>query len=198
MMRHVALQSELIADRDRLLRESRHTVAQQREFLRDVLSSVTDGRLTLCAAADDLPPPLAPLAGPITLSGGGIRELRRQTVCACRAAGIIGPHGDDLETAVGEAGMNAVVHSEDGDGFVSLDERGTVQVRVEDTGGGIPLAELPKATLRRGYSTAGTMGHGFKMILTTADRVFLLTGPAGTTVVLEQDRTAPPAGWQTF
>ena len=198
LMRHVALQGELIADRDRLLRETRQTVVRQREFLRDVLSSVTEGRLTLCASADDLPPPLAPFAGPIGLCDGGIRELRRQTVGACRTAGIAGTRSDDLETAVGEAGMNAVVHTDGGTGFVSWDERGTVQVRVEDTGGGIPLAELPKATLRRGYSTAGTMGHGFKMILTTADRVSLLTGPAGTTIVLEQERTAPLTGWQTF
>ena len=94
--------------------------------------------------------------------------------------------------------MNAVVHSGGGTGFVFLDERGAVQVRVEDRGSGIPLAELPKATLRRGYSTAGTMGHGFKMILTTADRVYLLTGPSGTAVVLEQERTAPPSEWQPF
>ncbi len=198
LMRHVTLQGELITDRERLLRESQQTVRQQQGFLRDVLSSVTEGRLTLCLSGDDLPPPLAPFAGPITLGGGGIRDLRRQTVSACRAAGITGTRGDDLETAVGEAGMNAVVHSEDGCGFVSLDEHGTVQVRVEDVGGGIPLAELPKATLRRGYSTAGTMGHGFKMILTTADRVFLLTGPAGTTIVLEQDRIAPLDGWPVF
>ncbi len=199
MMRHVALQGELIADRDRLLREIRQTVAWQQEFLRDALASVTDGRLTLCASADDLPPPLVPFAGPVAVSrDGGIRELRWQTVGACRAAGVAGTRADDLETAVGEAAMNAVVHSGAGTGFVSLDERGTVQVRIKDTGGGIPLAELPKATLRRGYSTAGTMGHGFKMILTTADRVFLLTGPSGTTVVLEQDQTAPISGWQTF
>lgn len=199
MMRHVALQGELIADRDRLLQETRQTVRQQQGFLRDVLASVTDGRLSLCLSADDLPPPLAPFAGPVALSpNGGIRELRRQTVGACRAAGVVGTQGDDLETAVGEAAMNAVVHSSGGAGFVSLDERGTVQVRVEDTGSGIPLAELPKATLRRGYSTAGTMGHGFKMILTTTDRVSLLTGPGGTTVVLEQNRTAPDTGWQAL
>ena len=196
MMRHVALQGELIADRDRLLREVQQTVRQQQEFLRDVLASVTDGRLTLCTSADDLPAPLAPFAGPVALSrDGGIRELRRQTVGACRAAGVVGTRADDLETAAGEAAMNAVVHSSGGAGFVSLDECGTVQVRVEDTGGGIALAELPKAALRRGYSTAGTMGQGFKMILTTADRVSLLTGPGGTTVVLEQDRTVPNTGW---
>ncbi len=77
------------------------------------------------------------------------------------------------QTTGGEAAMNAGVHSGGGLGFVFLDECGTVQVRVEDRGGGIPLAELPEAALRRGDSTAG---HGFKRILTTTDRVFLLTG----------------------
>lgn len=199
LMRQVTLQGALIADRELLLLDTRQTVAQQQKFLRDVLASVTDGRLTLCASAEDLPPMLPQFAEPVMLSqNGGIRELRRQTVSACHAADILGTHGHDLETAVGEAAMNAVVHSGGGLGFVSFFAslgESTVQVRVEDTGSGIPLAELPKATLRRGYSTAGTMGHGFKMILTTADRVFLLTGPTGTSVVLEQDRTAPSVGW---
>lgn len=87
--------------------------------------------------------------------------------------------------------MNAVVHSDTGMGSVFLDERGTVQVWAEDKGKGIAVADLPNATLRRGYSTSGTMGHGFKMILSAVDRVHLLTGGAGTTVVIEQDRTHP-------
>jgi hypothetical protein len=33
------------------------------------------------------------------------------------------------------------------------------------------------------------------MILETVHRVWLLTGPSGTTVVLEMDRTAPEPGW---
>ncbi len=40
-------------------------------------------------------------------------------------------------------------------------------------------------------TTAGTLGHGFHMMLRTADRVFLLTGPGGTTLVLEKEREAP-------
>ncbi len=91
--------------------------------------------------------------------------------------------------------MNAVVHSAKGVGHVFTHERGTVQVWVEDEGKGIAVGDLPNATLRRGYSTAGTMGHGFKMILSAVDRVHLLTGGTGTTVVIEQDRAAPLPSW---
>ena len=167
-------------------------VMHQQATLRDVLSSVTEGRLILCMSPADLPPSLTRFADPILLSAmGGIRELRRQSVGACQAAGIPDLRLCDFEMAVGEAAMNAVVHSDTGMGSVFLDERGTVQVWVEDKGKGIAVADLPNATLRRGYSTSGTMGHGFKMILSAVDRVHLLTGGAGTTVVIEQDRTHP-------
>ena len=126
---------------------------------------------------------------------GGIRELRRHTLGASVAAGLPDARRYDLEAAVGEAAMNAVVHAGTGVGHVFTHERGTVQVRVEDGGKGIAVSDLPNATLRSGYSTAGTMGHGFKMILKTVDRVHLLTGAAGTTVVIEQDRAAPPPSW---
>ena len=91
--------------------------------------------------------------------------------------------------------MNAIVHAGQGVGHVFTHERGTVQVRIEDGGKGIAVEDLPNATLRRGYTTAGTMGHGFKMILVTVDRVHLLTGSAGTTVVIEQDRLPPAPEW---
>ena len=172
------------------------TIARQHGLLRDMFSSVTEGRLLLCATEDDLPTPLTGFADPIALSRkGGVRELRQQTLGACIEAGLPDARRFDLETAVGEAAMNAVVHAGTGVGHVHLHERGTVQVRVEDGGKGIAVADLPSATLRRGYSTAGTMGHGYTMILQTVDRVHLLTGGAGTTVVLEQDRTAPTAAW---
>lgn len=174
----------------------RRIVARQQSLLRDVFASVTEGKLRLCASADDLPPPHTRFADPVPLSRtGGIRELRQHVVRACAAASIPAARCDDLETAVGEAAMNAVVHAATGTGHVFTHERGTVQVRVEDEGRGIALSDLPNATLRRGYSTAGTMGHGFKMILTTVDRVHLLTGGAGTTVVMEQDRAAPLSAW---
>lgn len=173
------------------------SIACQQALLRDMFASVTGGKLTLCGTPDDLPPTLERFTDPVPLSPtSGVRELRHHTLNACLAARIPEARRYDLETAVGEAAMNAVVHAHTGTGHVFTHERGTVQVHVTDTGKGIAMENLPNATLRRGYSSAGTFGHGFKMILKTVDRVFLLTGASGTTVVIEQDREPSPATWQ--
>lgn len=174
----------------------RLNVVRQHGLLRDMFSNVTEGKFVLCASEADLPEPHTPFAEPVLLSRtSGIRELRRHTLGACVAAGIPDERRYDLETAVGEAAMNAVVHAATGTGHVFLHERGAVQVRVEDEGKGIAVEDLPNATLKRGYTTAGTMGYGFKMILQVVDKVFLLTGVAGTTVVLEQERTPKAPAW---
>ncbi len=53
----------------------------------------------------------------------------------------------------------------------------------------------PASTLEKGYSTKGSLGHGFWMMLRSADSVHLLTGAAGTTVVITLNRIAePPVG----
>ncbi len=57
------------------------------------------------------------------------------------------------------------------------------------------MENLPRATLSRGFSTKATLGHGLKMMLETADRVYLFMGPTGTTVVLDQDRNKPLPAW---
>ena len=172
----------------------RNAASQQRAFLRDVLASVTEGHLILCDTSDDLPEPLLPAYGPIPLSrAGGLAELRHQAVDL--AAGMQEERRHDLITAVSEAGMNAVTHGGgEGAAWVAVSETGRVQVRVEDNGHGISLEHLPKATLARGYSTKASLGHGFKM-MQQIDRVYVLTGPTGTTVVLEQDREEPPPAW---
>lgn len=182
------------AENARLLSEARENAVRQRAFLRDVLASVTDGRLRLCDAPGDLPAPLTPFGAPLALSmSGGLRELRRQASEAARAAGLPEMRGFDLELAVGEAGMNAVVHAGAGTGQVFWDqEAGVVQVRIGDAGEGITVENLPRATLERGYSTKATLGHGMKMMLQTTDALWLLTGPTGTTVVLVQQPR--PAG----
>jgi PAS domain S-box-containing protein len=173
---------------------------QQRRLLRDVLASVTEGRLMLCESAADLPERLPAIEGatndPLPLTEQTLRLVRRRTVEAAEAAGLDKDRANGLLTAVGEATMNAVSHARDGMAYVGADpETGRVQVRVEDKGQGIDMSRLPQATLEHGYSTAGTLGHGFKMMLQTADRLWLLTGPTGTTVVLEQSREAPLPEW---
>ncbi len=190
-----------VAERTAALAEANQALAGlagwQRGFLRDVLASVTEGRLRLCDDALGLPPPRGAACGePIPLNGqGGLRDLRCRAIVAAERGGLPDERVHDLVTAVNEAGMNAIVHAGEGTARVCSDAGGTVQVRVEDAGHGITLENLPRATLARGFTTAGTLGHGLKLMLQTADRLWLLTGPTGTTVVLEQDRQPPEPAW---
>lgn len=162
----------------------------QRGFLRDALASVTDGKLRICDIPEDLPPLCESFFGsPILLSRGcGLSDLRCRTLEAAQICNFSLDRSQDLITAVNEAGMNAIVHGENGSARISFSSEGCVQVRVSDQGKGISMENLPRATLTRGFTTAGTLGHGLKMILQTTDRLWLLTGTSGTTVVLEQDR----------
>ena len=195
LMRHIALQNRLMEDRERLLTEARETAAQQRAFLRDVLRSVTAGRLWLCQATGELPVAVGPESAWLPLSeSGDIQVLRRRTREAAVRHGFAEARWQDLETAVGEASMNAVVHGGGGRGLV-CGTGDTVQVWVEDGGRGITVESLPRAALERGYTTAGTLGQGMKTMLDTADRVYLLTGAGGTTVVIEQNREPPLPAW---
>ena len=171
--------------------------ARQQTLLRDVLASVTEGKLRLCGAADELPEPLTAFGEPIALTPerAGLCELRGLAQEAARGVGHPENRQSDLATAVSEAGMNAIVHGGGGTAWVMTGENGAVRVRVEDHGSGITMENLPKATLSRGFSTKATLGHGLKMMLETSDRLYLLTGPGGTTVVIEQDDALPLPAW---
>ncbi len=169
----------------------------QRSFLRDALANVTDGKLLLCSDAGDLPPLRGGLHGSaIALTPqDGLRDLRCRTAAAAEANRFTDERVYDLVTAANEAGMNAIVHAGEGVALICFDNSGTIQIRVEDAGQGISMENLPRAALSRGFTTAGTLGHGLKMMLQATDRLWLLTGPTGTIVVLEQDRSAPEPAW---
>jgi PAS domain S-box-containing protein len=176
----------------KLAREAQAAAEQQRAFVRDVLASVTDGRLRLCFEAKELPETLAPQSTAVVLTrAAGLAELRQAAVEAAKALGVTDERQNGLMAATSEAGMNAIVHAGGGEGRVYANQD-RIQVRVEDHGAGISMENLPKATLEKGYTTAGTLGQGMKMILQSVDRIYLLTGAAGTTVVIEQDRIAHP------
>ena len=190
----VAERTSALADANQALAE---VAVWQRGFLRDVLASVTEGKLHLCDDVLGLPPKRGVVWGePIPLTGkGGLRDLRCRAVSAAQNGGFSDERLHDLVTAVNEAGMNAIVHAGEGMARVCFDSQGVVQVWVEDAGQGITLENLPRATLARGFTTAGTLGHGLKLMLQAADCLWLLTGPTGTTVVLEQNRQPPDPAW---
>lgn len=176
--------------------ERREAAARQQAFLRDVLASVTEGKLLLSNSSAPLPAPLSPVGEPILLTReAGLWELRRRAQGAALAAGHSDERQFDLITAASEAGMNAIVHAGCGTAHVFVGATGTIQVRVEDKGAGITVENLPRAALARGFTTAGSLGHGLKMMLETADHLYLLTGPEGTTALIEQEREPPLPGW---
>ncbi len=181
----------------RLEEEHAEQVATRvRGFLKDILSSVTEGRFMLCESEDELPQPRS--EGRLELSlvpEGAIRKLRVSVQEACERACLDELRALDFVTAASEAAMNAVVHGASGSAVISYDPSGTVQVRITDAGNGIRIEDIPRATLERGYTTAGTMGHGFWIILKTADRISMITSQDGTVIVIEQDRVSPEAPW---
>ena len=193
--RDISERKQAEQEKARLLAEVREAAVRQRLFLREVLAGVTEGRLRLCDTESDLPPVLSPIEPPVLLTKSSLRTLRHQAEAVAKRNGFAVVRWQDLVAAVGEAAMNAVVHAGSGEGHVGSGPDGTVQVWIQDSGTGIAVERLHRATLTPGFSTAGSLGHGFWMMLKTADRIWLLTGPSGTTVVLEQDREAPEPDW---
>ena len=176
--------------------DQKRQARQQFMFLHDVLAGVTEGKLRLCASAGDLPVPLPPAGEAFGLAPSvGLSALRHGAQAAAQARSFPEERWMDMVTAVGEAAMNAVAHGGGlGQGRIHADAD-TVQVWVSDQGDGIAVECLAQATLKRGHSTAGSFGHGFWLMLNTLDRVWLLTGPAGTTLVLEQGRDPVAPVW---
>ena len=175
---------------------TRATAVQQRRFVREMLASVTEGKLCLCDDPRDLPAPLVSASERIALTPVTIRLLRKRVQEVADSLQLSRERTQDLLTAVGEAGMNAVKHGGGGTGQVYADaEKRTMQVFISDTGKGIRQEDLHRATLEKGWSGSGSLGHGFFLMLRTVDRTYLMTGAHGTTVVLEQEAVPPTPTW---
>jgi len=169
---------------------------RQRQFVQDVLSGVTEGRLRLCRGPADLPSRGRTIAHPIALrKDASLRTLRQRTREAAVLCGLTEARTSDFVTAVSEAGMNAIVHGRGGQVRLCQSCDTGLQAWIKDHGPGIAVETLPRATLERGFSTAGSLGHGFWLMLNTADRLFVSTQPTGTTIVLEQGHCAPVPTW---
>ena len=172
--------------------------AQEKErlFLRQVLSMLTEGRLKLCDTEAELPPLYPALFEAVSLSKPTLGQFREHAKFACSSVDFDPDRTFDFITAIGEATMNAVIHAKVGNAVVGcLPAERRVQAVIRDEGNGIASELLHRATLERGFSTSGTLGHGFSLMLSCADRVWLLTGDTGTVLVIEQDSTPPQPEW---
>lgn len=86
--------------------------------------------------------------------------------------------------AAGEALTNAIKHA--GAGTVRLHSTdSSLTLIIADHGKGIEALNLPSIALTPGYSTAGTLGMGYKAMISFADKIHLCTDESGTTVGIE-------------
>lgn len=93
---------------------------------------------------------------------------------------------DDLVLAVAEAATNAVKHANGAS--ISVHRRDDcLLVDISDHGPGIQAINYPEVALKKGYTTAISLGMGYKMMICLADRILLATGPDGTTVAIEMN-----------
>lgn len=156
---------------------------EKRQFYRETIRSVTDGKLEVSNAGEVQP---YETNSTFIETFGNIRELseaRHRLQAHCLSMGLHADSMDLFATAIGEAMNNALKHAGEGRVFCGS-KGGELWVGVSDSGSGISALTLPKATLRRGYSSKVSLGMGYSIMLDAADRVMLSTGSEGTTVIM--------------
>lgn len=165
-----------ITDRKRMEEE-------KRKFYCETILSVTDGKLNICNPVD-----LEIYTGDIMIMSefhepSALGPIRHTIEDFCGQQGIVGIRLDEFMTGVGEAITNALKHGCGGTVWAGATED-FVWVRVTDKGPGMESLILPKAVLRRGFSTKPSLGLGYSIMIDVADRILLNTGSSGTDLVL--------------
>jgi PAS domain S-box-containing protein len=173
-----------ITDRKRTERELRELEAHKREFYRRTILAATEGKLTI-SEPEEIEKLVGTLLGAWEIHGvEDVAVIRSQATKLAREAGIDESRVYDVTGCVVESAANAVKHAGGGRAALyKLTDR--LLFVVTDAGPGIGAFRLPDVALTKGYSTAGTLGMGYKVMINMADRVYLATGPQGTTVATE-------------
>ncbi len=110
-----------------------------------------------------------------------IEVIRHAVTEIARDAGMAEERSFDFILCLSEAATNALKHAHGGVATIHVLEDALLAV-VADRGPGIPAINLPEVVLKRGYSTASSLGMGYQEMLTMADTLYLATGPHGTMV----------------
>ena len=158
--------------------------ANQREFYRRTILAATEGKLIITDQAEIERISGLEIASWKIEAGEDLSRIREAIARIVEHAGMDEIRVYDFILAVGETTTNAYKHGVGG--TASLHRHGdTFVFIVSDQGPGIEALTLPEVALKRGYSTAGTLGMGYKAILAISDHAYLSTGPGGTTVGIE-------------
>lgn len=170
------------AETDRLAFE-RRLDEHKHKFYRETILSVTDGKLDICEPADLLPYIRDAQARIDVRQASDAAEARGQVAGFCHLLGLPDDEACAFVIGAGEAITNALKHGSGGRVYAGKSDN-EVWVGVKDKGPGIESLILPRAVLRKGFSTKPSLGLGYSIMLDVADRILLRTSERGTTVVL--------------
>ncbi|MGQ9454937.1 MAG: PAS domain S-box protein [Armatimonadota bacterium] len=165
---------------------TRQLELHKRQFYRDTILSVTNGKLDICEPREINAYVCRARMRVDVREPAEVPRARHETQKYCEQAGLVGERLESFMIAVGEAITNAVKHAHGGRVYAGKSSE-NVWVGVADKGSEISSLILPRATLQRGYSTKPSLGMGYTIMLSVADRIILKTGNRGTTVVLVQN-----------
>lgn len=154
------------------------------EFYRRTVTAATGGKLIITEPVEIDRLSVTPIARWSVRTPTDIAEVRNGVVAASISSGMDEDRAWMFATCVGEAVTNAIKHAAGGTASLHRLSESLLFV-VTDHGPGISALTIPDVALRRGYSTAGTLGMGYKVMISLGDRVYLATGPGGTTVAIE-------------
>ncbi|MCL6628417.1 MAG: PAS domain S-box protein [Armatimonadetes bacterium] len=179
---------------DRKLAEARRREleAHKRDFYRRTILAATEGKLVITDRSE-----VFQIAGPAIetwhiADGADLGKVRNAIAEIAEAAGMDEDRIYDFVLAVGEATTNALKHARGGAASLHKKDDSFIFM-MNDNGPGIEALTLPEVALKRGYTTAESLGMGYKAMISIADKVYLATGPEGTTVAVEMALTAPAA-----
>lgn len=165
------------------------------EFYRRTILAATEGKLAIGDRADIRHIEGSELASWRVDSPEMQSQVRHDVSELAEREGMASARVADFEVCVGEATTNAIKHAGGGEASLYRQQDGLMFV-ISDNGPGIEALSLPDVALTRGFSTAGTLGMGYKLMIANADRVYLATGPDGTTVAVEMKLHAPAGPMQ--
>ena len=171
---------------ERITNEQKEKEAEQHrlEFHRRTIQAATNGKLMITDDTD-----IMEIAGnPDSIwqinSASDISTIRHSVMKIGGSYQIDETRLEKFIIAVGEVTTNTLKHARSGYATIHLTPTSMIFM-VSDNGPGIDAINLPDVALRDRYSTAGTLGMGYKVMIAFCDRVYLSTSQNGTTVALE-------------
>lgn len=193
LMKAVADQVATAMERIRLLNQERELESHKRDFYRRTILAATEGKL-LISERNEIENASGTHIGSWQIDT--LEEIGAMRNAVIELAGKAGMDQDQVHRFMGcimEAAANAHKHACGGKASLSRTADGLV-LAVSDSGPGIGAIALPDVALTKGYTTAGTLGMGYKVMIHFADRVYLATGPEGTVVGIEMKLQGSDAG----